>query len=104
MGKFKEEMGGRGLWAFMASLKEGKTEGRRDSAGGRSLMWGRGGLEEGDSADEWGRVGSGKREGRGGELGRWKETGRAKQAGRLVRLPEPGRREGELGWAGNGEG
>jgi hypothetical protein len=44
----------------------------------------------------------GWKEERGGLWG--KETGRAKQAGGLVRLPGPGRREGELGWAGNGEG
>jgi hypothetical protein len=44
----------------------------------------------------------GWKEERGGLWG--KETGRVKQAGGLVRLPGPGRREGELGWAGNGEG
>jgi hypothetical protein len=32
------------------------------------------------------------------------KLGRAKQAGGLVRLPGPGRREGELGWVGNREG
>jgi hypothetical protein len=43
--------------------------------------------------------------GRRREVGlRVKEKGRTKQAGGLVRLPGPGRREGELGWARNGEG
>jgi hypothetical protein len=63
----------------MLALKEGKTEGRRDSTGGRGLMRGRGGLEEGERADMWARSVSDQRE-RGGGAGRaggiWAGKGR----------------------------
>jgi hypothetical protein len=76
---------------WMLALKEGKTEGCRDSTGGRDLMWGRGGLEEGDSADEWGRVAASRRE-RGGGVGpRW------------LRGPEEEVRLGHTGWKEKGE-
>jgi hypothetical protein len=47
----------------MLALKEGKTEGRRDSTGGRGLMRGRGGLEEGERADMWARSVSDRKRG-----------------------------------------
>jgi hypothetical protein len=47
----------------MLALKKVKTEGRRDSTGGRGLMRGRGGLEEGERADMWARSVSDRKRG-----------------------------------------